>query len=81
MKAEDIEDVQEDLRNFWGEKITGYECVICGYELTKRFPKGFPDEWKMCCNCRDVAEMLAYRTALPRSDLYKEVYKKITLMI
>lgn len=33
------------------------ECVICSckFDYPDRFPKDFPDEWKLCCLCRSYA--------------------------
>lgn len=40
-----------------GEK----SCYICGkihdFEL-KQFPKNFPNKWKWCCRCLNIAEFI-----------------------
>ena len=34
--------------------IRGY-CSACGASLNEYFPKDFPDRFKLCCICFDVA--------------------------
>ncbi len=38
---------------------TGENCVICGIELSARFPKDFPEKWKVCCYCKRYMEVIA----------------------
>lgn len=37
-------------------------CATCFGKLHRpnRFPEDFPDEWKMCCNCKGLASIIAY---------------------
>lgn len=55
------------------------KCAVCGNNLTNEFPEDYPNEWKFCCGCKDAAEELGKGTTA-RSQLYKVVYKKITLV-
>ena len=36
-------------------KIVGF-CSICEKPLTKKFPYGFPKEWRWCCFCKIIGE-------------------------
>lgn len=54
-------------------------CAVCNHTLNKKFPEDYPEEWKFCCGCRMVAEIIT-EGIIPRSDLFKEIYKKITLV-
>lgn len=37
------------------------KCAICKAKLHNSavFPKDFPDEWRFCCNCSGLANILA----------------------
>ncbi len=40
----------------WGyTNTTGERCVICDLLLTNAFPEDFPDEFKFCCTCKEIA--------------------------
>jgi len=59
------------------ERLKG-RCVICGRNHAKEFPEGFPDEWKMCCFCKNTAEaivediyLLDYISSYKRAKLEK----------
>ena len=34
------------------------KCVICYFRLTEKFPDDFPDEWKFCCGCLEMAKLI-----------------------
>lgn len=63
----------------------GYEgnCSICGLFLTKKFPEGYPDEWKFCCICLLIAKEIVTET-LEKGTWSEQVVgiirNKITLM-
>ena len=39
-----------------GRKID--KCSICRKGLHSNFPRDFPDEWKLCCDCYDLAGVI-----------------------
>jgi len=39
-----------------GRKID--KCSICRKGLHAVFPRDFPDEWKFCCGCCDLANVI-----------------------
>ena len=45
-------------------------CVICNSPMSKIFPEDFPDEWKMCCWCRDFGVALIAN----KKDMILEYY-------
>lgn len=55
------------------------ECVICHNTLDVSFPHNFPDIWKFCCACLECAEEIT-EGVTPRSDRFKMIYNKITLV-
>lgn len=54
-------------------------CAICKFPLHKKFPDDFPDEWKFCCACQGCAVFII-EGETARSDIFKEIEKKITLV-
>ena len=59
--------------------ITG-ECAVCNYPLEKKFPEDYPDEWKFCCACKELAEIITIGGDDARSPLAKKIWEKITLV-
>lgn len=66
------------------EKVKTGECAVCRSDLDKDFPRDFPDEWKFCCRCKIIAEMLVngitIKTFLLYRDIARIIKKKITLV-
>ena len=57
-------------------KHTGEKCVICKFPLTKEFPEDFPDEFKFCCTCKEIAWAVIRGTLdVEQRWLYKRVEK------
>ena len=57
MKVSDQPTFEVEL--LWGRYncITG-QCAICNSPLENRFPKDFPNEWKFCCSCLHMAQLI-----------------------
>lgn len=58
-------------------------CVICDYQLTKQFPKDYPDEWKFCCICKNLADDMAHGVVLAdvwKKEIIDRIRKRITLV-
>jgi len=59
------------------------ECAICGCILdNKAFPLEFPDDWKFCCGCLALAQLIIadkYFYEVRHSLLAIKIYEKITL--
>ena len=55
----------------------GYRCVICGYILDDPavFPKDFPEKWKLCCNCKRLAENIVRFGFKETTNAFKTAYK------
>lgn len=68
--------------NSRGEDIK--KCAICNCDLTRTFPNDFPDEWKFCCGCKIIVEMLIEGTPTNMFSALRRVAKlvkeKITLV-
>ena len=70
----------EQCRIFAGF-ATGH-CSICNSMLTRLFPKDYPDEWKFCCTCKRIAEILTGSEGIIMfwtKEKIEKVRKKITL--
>jgi len=39
--------------------MTGSRCVICDFKFDEKFPRKFPKEWRLCCSCLAIAEVIA----------------------
>jgi len=72
---------------------TGELCVICSFKMTRKFPEGFPDEWKFCCGCKTWGENIIKQGVAYTKDLYSEydidgtftdlihkIYEKVTMV-
>ena len=62
--------------------ITG-TCSICNFVITYKFPEDYPDEWKFCCSCKNMADEIAKGTLPEEYYLLEKVHtikKKITLV-
>lgn len=59
------------------------KCAICDSSLhSGRFPLDFPDDWKFCCNCLYIAELMIggdQRICIVPAKIDK-IYNKITLV-
>jgi len=88
---EKIAEFNSDVIYLYDTK-TGENCAICDFELTKKFPETFPNEWKMCCDCIMLAKRIITSGKLVTKLLYgdyilgsyvkeriNKIYKTITL--
>ena len=48
------------------------EC-FCGFVFEEEFPKDFPDEFKLCCQCHGLAVTLAYEGFDDMIDFYTKI--------
>lgn len=59
-------------------------CVTCGRPLYKPFPKGFPEEWKMCCGCKLFATWMTqgenFTASFEGRERIERIRKLITLV-
>lgn len=79
------EEVRRCFRNqctIWSELKTG-DCAICGSMLTTKFPDDYPDDWKFCCLCKRIAEVLTGSDGFIKhikDSQIEKIRKKITLV-
>jgi len=81
-REELLNDLGFMVMTFKMPKTTGH-CAICNMRLTAYFPKDYPDEWKFCCICLEMANKIINGTLIKYSWMdyrIKKILKIITIV-